>query len=101
MARTPYDESAVQAALTRLPGWQPDAQRAALRRQFVFADFGAAFAFMTEVALLAERMNHHPEWCNVYNRVDVVLTTHDAGGVTDLDVDLALAMNALAAAPRT
>lgn len=101
MARTPYDESAVQAALVRLPGWQLDAQRPALRRQFVFADFGAAFAFMTEVAQLAERSNHHPEWCNVYNRVDVVLTTHDAGGVTALDVDLALAMNALAAAPRT
>lgn len=99
MARTPYDESAVQAALARLPGWQLDAQRAALRRQFVFADFVEAFGFMTRVALLAERMNHHPEWCNVYNRVDVVLTTHDAGGVTDLDVDLALAMNTLAAAP--
>lgn len=99
MARTPYGEGAMQAALARLPGWQLDAQRAALRRQFVFADFVEAFGFMTRVALLAERMNHHPEWCNVYNRVDVVLTTHDAGGVTALDVDLALAMNALAAAP--
>jgi 4a-hydroxytetrahydrobiopterin dehydratase len=99
MARTPYDDSAVQAALARLPGWQLDAQRAALRRQFVFADFAAAFAFMTRVAQLAERSNHHPEWCNVYNRVDVVLTTHDAGGVTELDVAMALAMNTLAAAP--
>jgi len=99
MAHTPYDADAVQAALARLPGWTLDPQRPALRRQFVFADFGAAFGFMTQVALLAERMNHHPEWCNVYNRVDVVLTTHDAGGVTALDVDMAQAMNALAGPP--
>jgi 4a-hydroxytetrahydrobiopterin dehydratase len=99
MARTPYDESAVQAALARLPGWTYDPQRPALQRLFVFADFSAAFGFMTRVALLAERMNHHPEWRNVYNRVDVVLTTHDAGGVTELDVEMALAMNTLAGTP--
>ena len=100
MARPPYTESAVQAALARLPGWSYDPQRLALKRLFVFADFVEAFGFMTRVALLAERMNHHPEWCNVYQRVDVVLTTHDAGGVTELDVEMALAMNTLAAAPR-
>lgn len=98
MDRTPYAADAVQAALARLPGWHYDAQRPALQRRYTFADFGAAFGFMTQVALLAERMNHHPEWCNVYNRVDVVLTTHDAGGVTALDVDMAQAMNTLAGA---
>jgi 4a-hydroxytetrahydrobiopterin dehydratase len=98
MARTPYADDAVQVALAGLPGWHYDAQRPALQRRYTFADFGAAFGFMTQVALLAERMNHHPEWCNVYNRVDVVLTTHDAGGVTALDVDMAQAMNALAGA---
>jgi 4a-hydroxytetrahydrobiopterin dehydratase len=98
MARIPYTGDALQAALARLPGWRLDARRPALQRQFVFADFGEAFGFMTRAALLAERMNHHPEWSNVYNRVDVLRTTHDAGGVTDLDVDMALAMNALAGA---
>jgi len=98
MAPIPYTGDALQAALARLPGWRLDARRPALQRQFVFADFGEAFGFMTRAALLAERMNHHPEWSNVYNRVDVLLTTHDAGGVTDLDVDMALAMNALAGA---
>lgn len=98
MARTPYTDSALQTALARLPGWRLDVHRPALQRQFVFADFGEAFGFMTRVALLAERMNHHPEWSNVYNRVEVVLTTHDAGGVTELDVDMALAMNTLAGA---
>lgn len=100
MAHSAYTENAARAALARLPGWTYDPQRPALQRQFVFADFVEAFGFMTRVALLAERMNHHPEWCNVYQRVDVVLTTHDAGGVTELDVEMALAMNTLAAAPR-
>lgn len=99
MARTLYTADAVQAALAQLPGWQFEAQRPALQKQFVFADFSAAFGFMTRVALLAERMNHHPEWFNVYNRVDVVLTTHDAGGVTALDVDMARAMNTLSGTP--
>lgn len=95
MNKTPFTDSALQEALARLPDWRFDAQRHALTRQFVFADFVHAFAFMTQVAQLAEHMNHHPEWCNVYNRIDVVLTTHDAGGVTALDVDMALAMDAL------
>ena len=96
MARTPYTADAAQAALAQLPGWRFEPQRPALQKQFVFADFSAAFGFMTRVAMLAERMNHHPEWHNVYNRVDVVLTTHDAGGVTAMDVDMARAMNDLA-----
>lgn len=67
-----------------------------LHARFKFADFVAAFGFMTKIALVAERMNHHPEWCNVYNRVDVDLTTHDAGGITQLDITLAQAMSAAA-----
>ncbi len=95
-SRSLYSADAVQAALASLPGWHYDAQRPALQRRYTFADFSAAFGFMTQVARLAEHMNHHPEWCNVYNRVDVVLTTHDARGVTALDVDMAQAMNTLA-----
>ncbi len=98
MIHTPCTPNDLQAALARLPGWTFDTDRPALRRTFMFADFSQAFGFMTQVAQLAERMNHHPEWSNVYNRVEVLLTTHDAGGVTDLDVDMALAMNALAGA---
>jgi 4a-hydroxytetrahydrobiopterin dehydratase len=75
--------------LASLPEWQLDDARGAIRRRFVFADFAQAFAFMTQVALAAEKRDHHPEWSNVYNRVEVVLTTHDAGGLTDKDIDLA------------
>ncbi len=96
MSRVPCTPSDLQAALARLPDWTLDARRPALQRTFLFADFSQAFGYMTQVAQVAERMDHHPEWCNVYNRVEVVLTTHDAGGVTDLDIDMALAMNALA-----
>ena len=85
------------AALERLPGWSAVEGRDAITRSYRFADFNAAFGFMTRVALVAERMNHHPEWRNVYNRVHVVLTTHDAAGVTALDLELAQAMNRLAA----
>ena len=67
-----------------------------LHRELRFGDFVAAFGFMASVALVAEKMDHHPEWSNVYNRVEVVLTTHDAGGVTERDVTLARAMNAIA-----
>ncbi len=69
--------------------WRHDAARDALTRRFKFADFSAAFAFMTRVALLAEKFDHHPEWSNVYNRVDIALTTHDAGGVSERDVAMA------------
>ena len=75
--------------LAQLKGWQDVAGRDAISKQFKFADFNAAFAFMTRVALMAEKMNHHPEWFNVYNRVDVTLTTHDADGVSERDIKLA------------
>ncbi|ANP46135.1 4a-hydroxytetrahydrobiopterin dehydratase [Candidatus Viadribacter manganicus] len=78
------------AALARLEGWQDtDDNRDAIQKEFRFKDFNAAFGFMTRIALYAERNDHHPEWLNVYNRVDVTLTTHDAGGVSDKDVALA------------
>ena len=79
-------------ALAQLPGWTLRADGLAIERGFKFADFSAAFAFMTRVALLAERMDHHPEWSNVYNRVAITLTTHDAGGLSERDVAMAKAM---------
>ena len=77
-----------------LAGWS--VVDAVLRRKFEFRDFASAFGFMTSCALVAEKMDHHPEWFNVYNRVEVDLTTHDAGGITTLDLELARAMNELA-----
>jgi len=85
------------AALAALPDWTHEPSRDALVRRFVFADFVAAFAFMTAVALEAEKADHHPEWSNVYNRVTVLLTTHDAGGLSARDVALATRIDALAA----
>ena len=80
----------VAEALKTLPAWRPhDDDRAAISRSLKFADFNAAFGFMTRVALMADKMDHHPEWSNVYDRVEVLLTTHDADGVTDKDVTLA------------
>ena len=84
------------AALAELPGWSLVPGRDAITRAFKFDDFNAAFGFMTRVALLAERMNHHPEWSNVYSRVTVTLSTHDAGGLTGLDIALARALDAVA-----
>lgn len=81
------EESATQRAT--LPQWQHDPVRDAITRRFVFTDFVQAFGFMAQLALAAERLNHHPEWSNVYNRVDMLLTTHDAGGLTALDITLA------------
>ncbi|MCH9050317.1 MAG: 4a-hydroxytetrahydrobiopterin dehydratase [Proteobacteria bacterium] len=78
-----------RSALDTLQGWSEAEGRDAIEKSFRFADFNQAFAFMTRVALKAEKMNHHPEWFNVYNRVDIVLSTHDAGGVTERDVELA------------
>ena len=79
----------LKQALKRLPDWELAKDREAITRKFQFVDFDAAFAFMTRAALLAAKMDHHPEWSNVYNRIDVTLTTHDAGGVTDNDIALA------------
>ena len=84
------------SALQQLKGWSETPGRDAIAKTFKFADFNAAFGFMTRVALMADKMDHHPEWSNVYNKVDVVLTTHDAGGVTDKDVELAAFMDAAA-----
>ena len=81
------------AALADLPSWRALEGRDALTKSFRFNDFNAAFGWMTRVALAAERLDHHPEWTNVYNRVDVVLTTHDADGVTALDLALARIMD--------
>ncbi|MBB5517000.1 4a-hydroxytetrahydrobiopterin dehydratase [Rubricella aquisinus] len=77
-------------------GWAHDAERDALTKTFKFADFAEAFAFMTRVAIVADKMDHHPEWFNVYNRVEVTLTTHDANGLSDLDVSLATTMDGFA-----
>src|SRR4029079_5421580 len=85
-------------ALDKLNGWAEVAGRDAISRKFVFKDFNQAFGFMTRAALIAEKMDHHPEWFNVYKNVEVTLSTHDAGGVTELDVKLATEMNKLAAA---
>jgi 4a-hydroxytetrahydrobiopterin dehydratase len=85
-----------QAALAKLKGWSEVAGRDAITKKFVFADFNEAFGFMTRAALAAEKLDHHPEWFNVYKTVEVTLSTHDAGGLTDLDVKLAEIMNKLA-----
>ena len=84
------------SALAKLTGWTEVQGRDAITRKFVFKDFNQAFGFMTRAALVAEKMDHHPEWFNVYKTVEVTLSTHDAGGVTELDVKLAQAMNKIA-----
>ena len=85
-------------ALSQLKGWQEVEGRDAINRKYVFANFVEAFGFMTQAALIAEKMNHHPEWSNVYRDVDVTLTTHDCGGLSVLDVKLAKKMDELAGA---
>jgi 4a-hydroxytetrahydrobiopterin dehydratase len=85
-----------QAAVERLSGWATAPDRDAVTKTFKFDDFSAAFGWMTRVALAAEKLDHHPEWFNVYDRVDVTLATHDADGVTELDVELAKIMDAVA-----
>ena len=87
----PMTEADIRRALADLPDWQLEAGQ--LVRHFEFADFVEAFGFMGQVALLAERADHHPDWRNVYNRVDIALTTHDAGGLTQKDFALAAAIN--------
>lgn len=95
MPKLPIED--LRAALRRLPDWRLVEGREAITRKYQFVDFDAAFAFMTRVALLAAKMDHHPEWFNVYNRLDVTLATHDASGVTQKDIDLAMAMDGFAA----
>ena len=85
-----------KAALAKLSGWSEVNGRDAISKKFVFRDFNQAFGFMTRAALVAEKLDHHPEWFNVYKNVEVTLSTHDAGGVTELDIKLAEAMDRLA-----
>ncbi|MGF1595133.1 MAG: 4a-hydroxytetrahydrobiopterin dehydratase [Kiloniellaceae bacterium] len=82
-------EDARRALAAELPGWVPAGDRDALQKTFKFKSFSEAWGFMSRVALAAEKLNHHPEWFNVYNRVDITLTTHDCGGLSELDVKLA------------
>jgi 4a-hydroxytetrahydrobiopterin dehydratase len=84
-------------ALKKLENWHSVEGRDAIRRRFAFTDFNAAFGFMARAALVAEKMDHHPEWSNVYNKVEVTLTSHDAGGVSVRDIKLAEAMDKIAA----
>ena len=90
-------EAEREAALAALPGWAYDADRNGIVKSFKFADFNAAFGFMARVALAAEKADHHPEWSNVWNRVDILLSTHSEGGVTEKDIALAKAVEAAAA----
>ena len=96
MTVEPLNDEDRAAALDTLDEWDYDESRDAITRRFTFADFSEAFAFMTRVALLAEKADHHPEWSNVYNRVEILLTTHDAGGLSHKDVAMAEAIEALA-----
>src|ERR1041385_3882600 len=86
-----------KAALAKLNGWSEVKDRDAITKKFVFKDFNEAFGFMARAALVAEKLDHHPEWFNVYKTVEVTLSTHDAGGLTELDVKLAEAMDQIAA----
>ena len=88
--------SARTAALATLPRWQEVPGRDAIRRSFAFADFNQAWGFMTRVALAAEKADHHPEWSNVYNKIESVLSTHDAGGLSDKDLALARVIDSVA-----
>ena len=90
------DKIGAQAALSQLSGWRAADGRDAIVKSFKFKDFNAAFGFMTRVALKADKMDHHPEWSNVYDKVEVLLATHDADGVTAKDVELAKFMDAAA-----
>lgn len=89
------DDDARTALLARFPQWTHEPTRDAIIRRFQFDDFAQAFGFMTSVAIIAEKMDHHPEWSNVYNRVDILLTTHDAAGLSERDAKLAEAIERL------
>ena len=90
------EERTAALQVLQMSGWAHDADRDALKKSFKFKDFITAWAWMTAVAMVAEKMNHHPEWANVYSKVEVTLTTHDADGLTQLDLDLARKMDAIA-----
>ncbi len=89
------DDLSITAAMADLPLWKYDADAGGIRRRVIFDNFAQAFAFMTHVAIVAEKADHHPEWFNVYNRVDILLTTHDAGGLSQRDIDLAKMIDAV------
>ena len=91
------DEAERNALLARFPEWTHEPSRDAITRQFKFDDFARAFGFMASIAIIAEKMDHHPEWSNVYNRVAITLTTHDAGGLSERDVKMAKAIDKLLA----
>jgi 4a-hydroxytetrahydrobiopterin dehydratase len=95
------NETERAAALALLPGWTWDEARRGIGRSFKFNDFSAAFAFMVRVALAAEKADHHPEWSNVWNKVEIFLTTHDAGGLTQGDIELARVIGDVAGSPAT
>ena len=97
MKQEKLDEAAIAEKLAAAEGWALDEDGLGIRKSFKFRTFIQAFGFMTEAAIAAEKLNHHPEWFNVYNRVDVRLTTHDAGGLSELDFKLAAAMEKAAA----
>jgi 4a-hydroxytetrahydrobiopterin dehydratase len=94
---TRLEGQARKDALAQLPDWRELPGRDAIARKYIFSDFNQAFGFMARVALTAEKMDHHPEWSNVYRTVEVTLSTHDSGGVTDKDITLAKAMDSFAA----
>jgi 4a-hydroxytetrahydrobiopterin dehydratase len=96
MAVSKLDGEEKAVALGNLPHWNYDTDAQGIRRNMCFSDFAEAFGFMTRVAILAEKADHHPEWFNVYNRVEILLTTHDAGGLSQRDIDLAAAIDAIA-----
>ena len=96
MSRDQMDSAAIDEALSSLNGWVLEEGGAAIRKEFKFKNFSEAFAFMTRAALAAEKLDHHPEWSNVYNKVDVRLTTHSADGLTALDFELAKKMDRFA-----
>jgi 4a-hydroxytetrahydrobiopterin dehydratase len=93
---TKLSAAARRAGMTKIPDWKKVRGRDAIARRYTFNDFSAAFSWMTRVAMKAEEMGHHPEWANIYNGVDVVLTTHDADGVSQLDIDMARFMDKIA-----
>jgi 4a-hydroxytetrahydrobiopterin dehydratase len=96
MTVSKLDDEARAVALSNLLLWTYDGEAMGIRRNLRFSDFAEAFGFMTRVAILAEKADHHPEWFNVYNRVEILLTTHDAGGLSKRDIDLAAAIDAIA-----